>query len=125
MGYETIHWDTADAVARLTLNRPERFNAFNATMAADLLDALERAATDESVRALLLTGAGRGFLAGQDLRALGEVRAARKFSDYLSDTWNPVVSALWGLEKPTVAAVNGPAIGAGVAVALACDLVLA
>jgi enoyl-CoA hydratase/carnithine racemase len=82
-----------------------------------------RAEGEESVRAVLLTGAGRAFLAGQDLVVVDEIRAGGSFSRNLAETWNAIVRSLWNLEKPVVAAVNGPAVGAAFAVALACDLV--
>lgn len=124
MGYEAITTEQSGAVATITLNRPELFNAFNDTMAADLLDAIGWVAGDDSVRSLLITGAGRAFLAGQDVGAINDLRSGG-FSRYLAQTWNAVVRGLWTLEKPVVAAVNGPVIGAGVAVPLASDVVLA
>ena len=90
----------------------------------DLIAALDRAGADPSVRAVLITGARPGFQAGQDL---GEVAGCGSgtFSEYLAGSWDPVITGLWNLAKPTVAAVNGPAIGAGVALVLACDLIVA
>jgi len=123
--YDTILQAENAGLVTLTLNRPGVLNALDDTMAAELLDALDRAAGDPAVRAVLLTGAGRGFLAGQDLNSVSGMRAAGSFSSHLTATWNPLIRRLWSLEKPIVAAVNGPAIGAGCAVALACDLVLA
>jgi 2-(1,2-epoxy-1,2-dihydrophenyl)acetyl-CoA isomerase len=123
--YHTILQAENAGLVTLTLNRPGVLNALDDTMAAELLDALDRAASDPAVRAVLLTGAGRGFLAGQDLNSVAGLRAAGSFSSHLAATWNPLIRRLWSLEKPIVAAVNGPAIGAGCAVALACDLVLA
>jgi 2-(1,2-epoxy-1,2-dihydrophenyl)acetyl-CoA isomerase len=123
--YETILQVENAGLVSLTLNRPGVLNAMNDTMAAELLDALDRAADDPTVRAVLLTGAGRAFLAGQDLNSVDDMRAAGSFSEHLAATWNPLIRRLWTLEKPVVAAVNGAAVGAGCAVALACDLVLA
>jgi 2-(1,2-epoxy-1,2-dihydrophenyl)acetyl-CoA isomerase len=125
VSYETLNWEQEGGAVTVTLNRPELFNAFNETMAAELLDVIDRIATDQSVRAALFTGAGKAFLAGQDLREVEDLRAAGTFREYLERSWNPVVSGIWNLAKPTVAAVNGPAVGAGVGFALACDLVLA
>jgi 2-(1,2-epoxy-1,2-dihydrophenyl)acetyl-CoA isomerase len=109
----------------LTLNRPQRLNAFNEAMHAALAAALEEAEADPSCRALMLTGAGRGFCAGQDLSdrlAPGETPA---LGGALENFYNPLVRKLRALPFPVVAAVNGVAAGAGANVALACDIVLA
>jgi 2-(1,2-epoxy-1,2-dihydrophenyl)acetyl-CoA isomerase len=110
----------------ITLNRPERLNAFNDAMHEALRDAIARAEADESCRALLITGAGRGFCAGQDLsdRLLkpGEKPLPRKS---LEIYYNPLVRKLRALPFPVIAAVNGVAAGAGCNIALACDIVLA
>lgn len=109
----------------LTLDRPGVLNAMDDAMAAELLAALDRAAADPAVRALLLTGAGRAFCAGQDLGEVDRMRQGGGFAEHLAATWNPLIERIWTLEKPVMAAVNGPAIGAGGALALACDLVVA
>lgn len=120
--YETIRVDLADAVATITLARPESLNALNAPMRGELLNALKAAGRDEAVRAVVITGEGRGFCSGADLRGgSGE----RDFRRVLSDEYNPLVTALRELPKPVIAAVNGVAAGAGVSLALACDLVYA
>ncbi len=114
-------------VLTLTLNRPERLNAFNVALHEALLEALGRAAADPGCRALLLTGAGRGFCAGQDLSDRVVVPDAER-SDLglsLEKRYNPLIRALRRLPKPIVCAVNGAAAGAGANVALACDIVLA
>ena len=113
-------------VQTITLNRPERLNAFNPEMHRLLREALERAGDDDAVRALLLTGAGRGFCAGQDLseRDVGG-DAAIDLSVTIESLYNPLVRRMRALPKPIVCAVNGVAAGAGANVALACDLVLA
>jgi len=107
---------------RLVLNRPDRLNAFDASMQAALAAALDAAEADRSCRAVVLTGAGRAFSAGQDLDA---VRGEADLGRVLEEGWNPLVRRLAGLAVPTVAAVNGIAAGAGAALALACDLALA
>jgi 2-(1,2-epoxy-1,2-dihydrophenyl)acetyl-CoA isomerase len=114
-------------VATLTLNRPDRLNALTAGLHEDLRAALDRAASDEAIRALLITGAGRGFCAGQDL---SERRAAardprRDLGQGIERYYNPLIRRLRSLEKPVIAAVNGVAAGAGVGLALACDIVIA
>jgi 2-(1,2-epoxy-1,2-dihydrophenyl)acetyl-CoA isomerase len=119
---ETIRVETADEVTTITLNRPESLNALNATMRQELSAALHAAARDDAVRAVVLTGSGRGFCSGADLRGgPGE----REFRRVVRDEYNPLVRAVRDMPKPVVAAVNGVAAGAGVSLALACDLVLA
>lgn len=120
--YETIRYELADAVATITLDRPESLNSLSATMRGELRAALKAAARDDAVRAVVITGAGRGFCSGADLRgASGE----RDFRRVLTDEYNPLVMAIRELPKPVIAAVNGVAAGAGVSLALACDLVYA
>jgi len=114
-------------VLTLTLNRPERLNAMNIALIQALLAAAQRAAADSACRAILITGAGRGFCAGADLadRALGPGSARPDLGQALDKGLNPLVRALRSLPKPIVCAVNGPAAGAGANLALACDIVLA
>ena len=114
-------------VLTLTLNRPERLNAMNIALIQALLAAAQRAAADSACRAVLITGAGRGFCAGADLadRALGPGSARPDLGQALDKGLNPLVRALRSLPKPIVCAVNGPAAGAGANLALACDIVLA
>jgi 2-(1,2-epoxy-1,2-dihydrophenyl)acetyl-CoA isomerase len=119
---ETIRWTVADGVGTITLNRPDSLNALNATMRRELLNAVKAAARDDAVRCLVLTGEGRGFCSGADLRG-GE--GERQFRQVLTNEYNPLISALREVPKPVVAAVNGVAAGAGVSIALACDLVYA
>ena len=120
--YEAIRYELQDGVATITLARPESLNALNATMRAELAAALKAAGRDDAVRAVLITGEGRGFCSGADLRGgTGE----RQFRRVLTDEYNPLITALRELPKPVVAAVNGVAAGAGMSLALACDLVYA
>lgn len=120
-----------DGVLEITLNRPERLNAFVQAMHDGLRAAMDRAETDDAVRAVLLTGAGRGFSAGQDLqeRDPRKMKAEGNWPPDLGDTleknFNPFVMRMRRLPKPIVAAVNGVAAGAGANLALACDIVLA
>ena len=120
--YETIRWTVVDGVGTITLSRPESLNALNATMRRELLAAVKAAGRDDAVRCLVLTGEGRGFCSGADLRG-GE--GERQFRRVLADEYNPLITALRQLPKPVVAAVNGVAAGAGFSIALACDLVYA
>jgi len=120
--YETIRHDLSDSVATITLARPESLNALNAAMRAELRAAIRAAARDDTVRAVVITGEGRGFCSGADLRgASGE----RDFRRVLTDEYNPLITALRELPMPVIAAVNGVAAGAGMSLALACDLVYA
>ena len=109
------------AVLTITLNRPEVFNAFNAALHAALRGALEDAA-DPSIRAVVITGAGRGFCAGQDLK---EFQDAGSIRERLEQTYHPNIHLIRGLEKPVIAAVNGACAGAGLSFAAACDIRIA
>ncbi|GGM83710.1 enoyl-CoA hydratase [Thermopolyspora flexuosa] len=128
----TVSYAVADAVATITLNRPDAMNALSLEMKLELLGALERARDDAGVRAVLLTGSGRAFCAGQDLRehsagmAGGANGVAEKpLMNTVREHYNPIVRLLAGMGKPTVAAVNGVAAGAGAGLAFACDLRIA
>ncbi len=126
-GSETVLVDLTERVLRLTLNRPDKLNAFNDEMHLALRAGIRRAHDDAEVRAVLLTGAGRGFCAGQDL---GD-RDPRKSSEptdlgaTIETFYNPTLRLIRNLEKPVVCAVNGVAAGAGANIAFACDIVLA
>ena len=115
----------ADGVMTITLNRPDVLNAIDDALLAGLRDALVEARADETVRAVVLTGAGRGFCAGADLAAGGMRTGRVDTAQALRDRYHPVVLAMRQLPKPIVGAVNGVAAGAGMSFALACDVVLA
>lgn len=117
--------DRRDGWAVVTLNRPERLNAFNEAMHRQLAVALDELAADEACRAVLLTGAGRGFCAGQDLADRVGLEGAPDLGATLEAFYNPLIRQLRGLRKPVICAVNGVAAGAGANIALACDIVLA
>ncbi|MCB1858222.1 MAG: 2-(1,2-epoxy-1,2-dihydrophenyl)acetyl-CoA isomerase [Gammaproteobacteria bacterium] len=127
MEYRNILYSSADGVATLTLNRPHSLNSFTSDMHAELRDAMEQVKSDPKVRCLLLTGAGRGFCAGQDLsdRAVVPGEHTPDIGDSLEKNYNPLVRAITRLPKPVVCAVNGVAAGAGANIALCCDIVLA
>jgi 2-(1,2-epoxy-1,2-dihydrophenyl)acetyl-CoA isomerase len=127
MGYETILFESAGGIARITLNRPDRLNSFTTAMHGELRDALGRVKSDGSARVLLLTGAGRAFCAGQDLsdRAVAPGSAPVDLGVSIENNYKPLVLALRALPLPVVCAVNGVAAGAGANIALACDLVIA
>src|SRR3954469_10125807 len=121
---DTILRDATDGVLTLTLNRPDALNSFNVEMKEALLAALKDAARDKSVRVVLLTGAGRAFSAGQDLKER-QAPGGADLGTELRTRYNPIVLAMRRLEKPVIGAINGVAAGAGISVALACDIRIA
>jgi 2-(1,2-epoxy-1,2-dihydrophenyl)acetyl-CoA isomerase len=121
--YETVLYENDDGVANIALNRPERLNAFDATMHDELYRALGCAAQDEEVRSIVLRGEGRGFSAGADLsQVVREADGDPDLGEYLRTTYSRLVMRMVGIEEPIVAALHGPVYGAGVGIALACDL---
>ena len=127
MSYQTILFELNDGIARLTLNRPDRLNSFNVQMHAEVREALAQVAATPDARVLVLTGAGRGFCAGQDLgdRAVAPGGQGVDLGESIEKNYKPLVLALRNLPIPVIAAVNGVAAGAGANIALACDLVIA
>jgi 2-(1,2-epoxy-1,2-dihydrophenyl)acetyl-CoA isomerase len=125
MTYRFILVEVTQGVAKITLNRPEVLNAIHAEMSGELQDALTHATRDSEIRALLITGAGRGFCAGQDLDEVKPGSSVKDFAAHARKVYTPLVKGLRTIEKPVVCAVNGVAAGAGANLALACDLVLA
>lgn len=127
MSYETLIWERSGAVGSLTLNRPQTLNAWTRQFGEELLSVIQNEAAEDSIRAVLVTGAGRGFSSGADLRA-GFDPADDGMPDIykeLHEIYHPVIAGVRRLPKPVVAAVNGPAVGIGCSLALACDLVMA
>ncbi len=114
-----------DNVAFVTLNRADVFNSFNREMALSLQTILDQCEADDSVRAIVLTGAGKAFCAGQDLKEVTSAELNPGFKAILDEHYNPIISRLRSIEKPIIAAVNGVAAGAGANIALACDIVVA
>jgi 2-(1,2-epoxy-1,2-dihydrophenyl)acetyl-CoA isomerase len=127
MSYQTLIWEQSGAVGRLTLNRPETLNAWNAQFGRELRQVIEGEAADESVRAVLVTGAGRGFSSGADLKAGFEPAedGMPNIRQELHELYHPAIVGVRRLPKPVLAAVNGPAVGIGCSLALSCDLVMA
>jgi 2-(1,2-epoxy-1,2-dihydrophenyl)acetyl-CoA isomerase len=127
MNYQNILYAVEGGVARLTLNRPDRLNSFNDAMHAEVRDALSRVKASNDARVLLLTGAGRGFCAGQDLsdRAVAPGTEPVDLGASIERNYKPLVLGLRALPLPVVCAVNGVAAGAGANIALACDIVIA
>src|SRR5450432_729264 len=127
MKYESILFSNEQGIARLTLNRPDRLNSFTDAMHAEVRDALAKVRADATLRVLLLTGAGRGFCAGQDLadRAVAPGAEPVDLGTSIDRNYKPLVLTLRALPLPVVCAVNGVAAGAGANIALACDIVIA
>ncbi len=125
--YQTIVLEKTDGVARLTLNRPERLNSFNVQMHEELQAALDDIATDNVTRCLLLTGAGRGFCAGQDLgdRAVSADQEVPDLGMSVEKFYNPLIRRITNLKMPVICALNGVAAGAGASLVMACDIVVA
>jgi 2-(1,2-epoxy-1,2-dihydrophenyl)acetyl-CoA isomerase len=116
-----IRVHVAGAVATITIDRPDRMNALDEPTRVALTEAIEKASSQDSVGAIVLTGAGRAFCAGQDLAAIEELDDAH---DTVARTYNPIAAAIQASDVPVIAAVNGAAVGAGMGIALACDVVL-
>ena len=125
--YETVDVNRDGAAVKIALNRPERMNAWSEGLSQDLLAVLREVAADESVRAVLLTGNGRAFCSGADLKDGADDAVAGQLDTYTTLTrwYHPIVTAIREMPKPVVTAVNGPAAGAGMSLALAGDLVVA
>lgn len=123
MSYETLLYDVSEGVCTITLNRPDSLNSVNEALGRELQDALKSAERAAEVRALVLTGAGRAFCAGQDLRE--RQNASTSLGESLRNRYNPIVLRMRRMEKPVIASVNGVAAGAGMSLALACDMIVA
>lgn len=124
MDFQYIKFEVADGVATITLNRPEVYNALNDGITYELQDVLKKISRDDSIRVVVLTGEGKAFCSGQDLKAAsGDEK--RSFLDSLHKRYNPIISAMRGLPKPIICRLNGVAAGAGCSLALACDMIIA
>ena len=122
--FTALRYEVADAVATVTLDRPDALNALTVPLKTELLAAFRAIARDRTIRAVVLTGAGRAFCAGQDLKERLEPDAA-PLAVELRERYNPIIAAMRGLDQPIVGAINGVAAGAGASLALACDIRLA
>jgi 2-(1,2-epoxy-1,2-dihydrophenyl)acetyl-CoA isomerase len=122
--FETILFEVKDHVAILTLNRPDKLNSFTPKMNAEVVKACKEVARNDEIRALLITGAGRAFCAGEDLDSVNGEQEINH-GDFLRQRYNPMIMQIHQLEKPVIAAVNGAAAGAGCSLALACDFRIA
>jgi 2-(1,2-epoxy-1,2-dihydrophenyl)acetyl-CoA isomerase len=128
LSYETVIWELDEGIGRITLNRPDSLNAWTTAFGEELKQIVTVDAADPAVRAVLVTGAGRGFSSGADLKSGFDPDPEDGMPNLrkeLHEVYHPVIAGVRGLEKPVIAAVNGPAVGIGASLALACDLVLA
>lgn len=128
MSSNTVLWEQEGGVGRIILNRPETLNAWTAELGSALRDIVQGPAADPSVRAVMVTGAGRGFSSGADLKAGFEPHPEDGMPDVrreLHEIYHPAIAGIRRLAKPVVACVNGPAVGIGCSLALACDLLMA
>lgn len=124
MSFQFLRFTVADGVATIALNRPEVYNALNDELTFELQDTFKQAAKDDSIRVVVLTGEGKAFCSGQDLKsAAGQPN--RSFRDSLTKRYNPLITAMRNLPKPIVCRLNGVAAGAGCSLALACDVIVA
>jgi 2-(1,2-epoxy-1,2-dihydrophenyl)acetyl-CoA isomerase len=124
MDFQYIKFEVGKGVATITLNRPEVYNALNDGITYELQDALKKVAKDEAIRVVVLTGAGKAFCSGQDLKAASG-QEKRSFLDSLHKRYNPIIIAMRNLPKPIICKLNGVAAGAGCSLALACDMIIA
>lgn len=125
MSNNSILLKIENKVAYITLNRPEVFNSFNREMALSLQSIMDDCETNDAVRAIVLTGNGKAFCAGQDLKEVTDPNLNPGFKKILEEHYNPIITRIRNIKKPIVAAVNGVAAGAGANIALACDIVVA
>jgi 2-(1,2-epoxy-1,2-dihydrophenyl)acetyl-CoA isomerase len=124
MDYQYLKYEVAQGVATITLNRPEVYNALNDGITYELQDAWKAVAKDAEVRVIVLTGSGKAFCSGQDLKAAAG-QEKRSFMESLQKRYNPIISAMRSLSKPIICRLNGVAAGAGCSLALACDIIVA
>lgn len=122
--YKFLLYKNEDGVATITLNRPDVYNALNDEITFELQDAFKAVAKDETVRVVVLTGEGKAFCSGQDLKASSQ-QEKRSFLDSLHKRYNPIIRAMRNLPKPIICRLNGVAAGAGCSIALACDVIIA
>ncbi|MFD2824397.1 enoyl-CoA hydratase-related protein [Lacinutrix iliipiscaria] len=122
---ESIQLKIENKVAYITLNRPEVFNSFNREMALSLQKILDDCETNNNVRAIVLTGNGKAFCAGQDLKEVTDPELNPGFKKILEEHYNPIITRIRAIKKPVIGAINGVAAGAGANIALACDIVVA
>jgi len=122
--YNTLLYTIADGVCTITLNRPDVYNAFNEEMSAEIIDAIKKTSKDDSIRAVVLTGAGKAFCSGQDLQDVKKVEGTRSLGDSVLRRYNPMILGIREMPKPVICRMNGVAAGAGASLAMACDIIV-
>src|SRR4051812_28374323 len=123
--YNTVLFAIENGICSITLNRPEVFNSFNEELSADFIDALKKANKDEAVRVVVISGSGKAFCSGQDLKDIQNSTDTRSISDSVIRRYNPMILAIREMAKPVICKLNGVAAGAGASLALACDIIVA
>ena len=123
--YNSLLYTNTDGVCTITLNRPDVYNAFNEELSAEFIDALKKATKDEAVRVVIISGHGKAFCSGQDLKDIKNHEGQRSLSDSVIRRYNPMILAIRDMAKPIICKLNGVAAGAGASLALACDIMIA
>lgn len=123
--YKTLLFTIENGVCRITLNRPDVFNSFNEELSAEFIDALKKAGKDEAVRVTVISGEGKAFCSGQDLKDIKGELGKRSLGDSVLRRYNPMILAIREMPKPVICRLNGVAAGAGASLALACDMIIA
>lgn len=123
--YNSLLYEINNAVCTITLNRPDVFNSFNEELSAEIIEALKKAAKDETVRAVVITGAGKAFCSGQDLKDIKGKLGERSLGESVLRRYNPMILGIREMMKPVICRLNGVAAGAGASLALACDIIVA
>ena len=122
--YNSLLYTNIDGVCTITLNRPDVYNAFNEELSAELIDALKKTAKDDSIRVVVLTGAGKAFCSGQDLQDVKKADGNRSLGDSVLRRYNPMILGVREMPKPVICRLNGVAAGAGASLAMACDIIV-
>jgi 2-(1,2-epoxy-1,2-dihydrophenyl)acetyl-CoA isomerase len=123
--YNTVLYSVENSICSIALNRPDVFNSFNEELSAEFIDALKKAAKDENVRVVIISGTGKAFCSGQDLKDIKNHSGERSLSDSVLRRYNPMILAIREMAKPIICKLNGVAAGAGASLALACDIIIA
>lgn len=123
--YNTILFSVENGICRITLNRPDVFNSFNEELSAEFIDALKKAIKDETIRVVIISGEGKAFCSGQDLKSIKGDVGNRSLGESVLRRYNPMIMAIREMPKPVICRLNGVAAGAGASLALACDIIIA
>lgn len=123
--YNTLLYTIENSICSITLNRPDVFNSFNEELSAEFIDALKKAGKDEAVRVVVISGSGKAFCSGQDLKDIQGQSGQRSLSDSVLRRYNPMIAAIRDMAKPVICKLNGVAAGAGASLTLACDIIVA